>query len=196
MNTREQIKKLASLLEEKVMYFDHKSYDFEEDIPHLILDGERVNVESVWIDKKGLSMTITTKDTEFGLGFYEDIENGDTFETIDKELEECGMDEFLRDIYYEHPRSWEIGDYEDDFLTWEENTSTEETSTENTPTEETEEEKTQTYRIAVTNVEYGFIDVVATSLDEAMEKVESFDGDYYVNKNTITHTELIEVLDK
>lgn len=186
MNTREQIKKLASLLEEKVMYFDHKSYDFAEDIPHLILDGERVNIDSVWIDKKGLSMTITTKDTEIGLGFNEDIENGDTFETIDKELEECGMDEFLRDIYYEHPRSWEIGDYEDDFLTWEENTSTEET--------EKEGEKTQTYRIAVTNVEYGFIDVVATSLDEAMEKVESFDGDYYVNKNTITNTELIEIL--
>ena len=190
MNTREQIKKLASLLEEKVMYFDHKSYDFAEDIPHLIIDGERVNVESVWIDKKGLSMTITTKDTEIGLGFYEDIENGDTFETIDKELEECGMDEFLRDIYYEHPRSWEIGDYEDDFLTWDENTSTEETE------DEEEEGKAQTYRIAVTNVEYGFIDVVATSLDEAMEKVESFDGDYYVNKNTITNTELIEILDK
>lgn len=190
MNTREQIKKLASLLEEKVLYFDHKSYDFAEDIPHLIIEGERVNVESVWIDKKGLTMTITTNDTEFGLGFYEDIENGDTFETIDKELEECGMDEFLRDIYYEHPRSWEIGDYEDDFLTLEENTSTEETE------EEEEEGKAQTYRIAVTNVEYGFIDVVATSLDEAMEKVESFDGDYYVNKNTITHTELIEILDK
>ena len=186
MNTREQIKKLASLLGEKVMYFDHKSYDFAEDIPHLILDGKRENIESVWIDKKGLSMTITTKDTEIGLGFNEDIENGDTFETIDKELEECGMDEFLRDIYYEHPRSWEIGDYEDDFLTWEEDTST----------KDTKEEKTQTYRIAVTNVEYGFIDVVATSLDEAIEKVESFDGDYYVNKNTITHTELIEVLDK
>ena len=188
MNTREQIKKLASLLEEKVLYFDHKSYDFAEDIPHLIIDGERLNIDSVWIDKKGLSMTITAKDTEIGLGFYEDIENGDTFESIDKQLEECGMDEFLRDIYYEHPRSWEIGDYEDDFLTWEENTSTDETKE--------EEEKTQTYRIAITNVEYGFIDVVATSLDEAMEKVESFDGDYYVNKNTITNTELIEVLDK
>lgn len=190
MNTREQIKKLASLLEEKVMYFDHKSYDFAEDIPHLILDGKRENIESVWIDKEGLTMTITTKDTEIGLGFNEDIENGDTFETIDKELEECGMDEFLRDIYYEHPRSWEIGDYEDDFLTWEENTSTEETE------KEEEEGKAQTYRIAVTNVEYGFIDVVATSLDEAMKKVESFDGDYYVNKNTITNTELIEILDK
>ena len=189
MNTREQIKKLASLLEEKVMYFDHKSYDFAEDIPHLIIYNKRVNIESVWIDKKGLKMTVTTDDnTEINFGFYEDIENGDTFETIDKELEECGMDEFLRDIYYEHPRSWEIGDYEDDFLTWEENTSTQETKE--------EEEKTQTYRIAITNVEYGFIDVVATSLDEAMEKVESFDGDYYVNKNTIAHTELIEILDK
>ena len=188
MNTREQIKKLASLLEEKVMYFDHKSYDFEEDIPHLTLDGERKNISSVFISKDGLMMNVVTDDCEYGLGFYEDIENGDTFETIDKELEECGMDEFLRDIYYEHPRSWEIGDYEDDFLTLEENTSTEET--------EEEEGKAQTYRIAVTNVEYGFIDVVATSLDEAMEKVESFDGDYYVNKNTITHTELIEILDE
>ena len=186
MNTREQIKKLASLLEEKVMYFDHKSYDFAEDIPHLILDGKRENIESVWIDKEGLTMTITTNDTEIGLGFTEDEEN--TFETIDKELEECGMEGFLRDIYYNHPRSWDIGDYEDDFLTWDGNTSTEET--------EKEEGKEQTYRIAVTNVEYGFIDVVATSLDEAMEKVESFDGDYYVNKNTITNTELIEVLDK
>ena len=188
MNTREQIKKLASLLEEKVMYFDHKSYDFEEDIPHLILDYERKNIRSVSIGKDGLTMKVMTTDCEHRLGFCEDIEYGITFETIDKELEECGMDEFLRDIYYEHPRSWEIGDYEDDFLTWEENTSTEET--------EKEGEKTQTYRIAVTNVEYGFIDVVATSLDEAMEKVECFDGDYYVNKNTITNTELIEILDK
>lgn len=186
MNTREQIKKLANLLNGKTIHFDWKSYDFEEDIPHLILNGERVNIVSVWIDKKGQKMTITTKDTEIGRGFNEDIENGVTFETIDKELEEIGMDELLRDIYYEHPRSWEIGDYENDFLALEENTST----------EETEEGKTQTYRIAVTNVEYGFIDVVATSLDEAMEKVECFDGDYYVNKNTITHTELIEILDE
>ena len=188
MNTREQIKKLANLLNGKTIYFDWKSYDFEMDIPHLTLDGERKNISSVSIGKDGLTMKVMTTDCEYGLGFYEDIEYGETFETIDKELEECGMDEFLRDIYYEHPRSWEIGDYEDDFLTLEENTSTEET--------EEEEGKAQTYRIAVTNVEYGFIDVVATSLDEAMEKVESFDGDYYVNKNTIANAELIEILDK
>ena len=52
------------------------------------------------------------------------------------------------------------------------------------------------YRIAITNVEYGCIDVEADSLDEAMGKVESFDGDYFVHKNEITNTELIEVLDK
>ena len=52
------------------------------------------------------------------------------------------------------------------------------------------------YRIAITNVEYGCIDVEADSLDEAMEKAESFDGDYFVNKSEITNTEFIEVLDK
>ena len=52
------------------------------------------------------------------------------------------------------------------------------------------------YRISITNVEYGCIDVEADSLDEAMEKVESFDGDYFVHNNEITNAELIEVLDK
>ena len=52
------------------------------------------------------------------------------------------------------------------------------------------------YRIAITNVEYGCIDVEADSLDEAMEKVESFYGDDFVNKKEITNTELIEVLNK
>lgn len=100
MNVREQIKKVAELLEEKVMYFDWKSYDFAEDIPHLTLDGKRENIESVVINKDGTFMEVMTEDGEIGLGFYEDEEN--TFESIDKELEECGMDEFLRDIYYNH----------------------------------------------------------------------------------------------
>ena len=116
MNIREQIKKVAELLEGKVMYFDWNSYDLEEDIPHLIIDGARENIEAVAINKDGTSMEILTKDEEIGLSFTEDEEN--TFESIDKMLEECGMEEFLRDIYYNHPRSWEIGDYDMDFLTW------------------------------------------------------------------------------
>lgn len=114
MNIREQIKKLAELLNGETMYFDWKSYDLEEDIPHLNLDGNREDVVSVSISKDGLFMNVSTNSFETGLGFYE--EEGVTFETIDKELEDMGMDEFVRDIYYNHPRSWEIGDYEDDFL--------------------------------------------------------------------------------
>ena len=116
MNIREQIKRVAQLLEGKVMYFDWNSYDLEEDIPHLIIDGVRENIEAVAINKDGTSMEILIKDEEIGLSFTEDEEN--TFESIDKELEESGMEELLRDIYYNHPRSWEIGDYDMDFLTW------------------------------------------------------------------------------
>ena len=116
MILREQIKMIAELLEGKVMYFDWQYYEFEEDIPHLIIDGARENIESVTINKDDTFMEVMTKEEEIGLSFTEDEEN--TFETIDKELEECGMDEFLRDIYYNHPRSCEIGDYEIDFLNW------------------------------------------------------------------------------
>ena len=52
------------------------------------------------------------------------------------------------------------------------------------------------YRIAITNVEYGCIDVEADSLDEAMDKAESLDGDYFVHDSEITDKDLIEILDK
>lgn len=116
MILREQIKMIAELLEGKVMFFDWDSYDDAKDIPHLTFGETREDIESVFIAKDGTFMEITTEDSEIGLGFTEDEEI--TLETIDKELEKCGMDEFLRDIYYNHPRSEEIGDYELDFLTW------------------------------------------------------------------------------
>ena len=116
MILREQIKRVAELLEGNVMFFDWDSYDTEEEIPHLILDGKRENIETVFITKNGLEMVVETYEEELGLGFYED--ENTTFESLDKELEEMGMDKFLRDIYYNHPRSCEIGDYEIDFLNW------------------------------------------------------------------------------
>ena len=84
MILREQIKMIAELLEGKVMYFDWQSYEFEEDIPHLIIDGARENIESVAINKDGTFMEVMTEDGGFGLGLYEDEEN--TFESIDKNL--------------------------------------------------------------------------------------------------------------
>lgn len=115
MNTiREEIKKIAKLINGRTIYFDHKSYDFAEDIPHLILEGKRNNINSVSIGLDGLTMNVVCGDIEYGLVFYE--EGKWTFADIDKELEDIGMDRFLRDIYYETNESWEIGDYEDDFL--------------------------------------------------------------------------------
>ena len=62
--------------------------------------------------------------------------------------------------------------------------------------EEEEEEPTpRVYRFLITNVEYGFIDVEATSMEEAEEKVYAFDGDYFVNKNDVTNMEFDGFID-
>lgn len=116
MILREQIKMLAELLEGRIMFFDWDTYDNAEDIPHLILDGERQNIDNVYILKDGSIIEVATEKFVYGFILTEDDEN--TFETIDKRLEEIGMAEFLRVIYYNHPRSCEIGNYEDDFLNW------------------------------------------------------------------------------
>ena len=50
------------------------------------------------------------------------------------------------------------------------------------------------YRIAVTNVEYGFIDVEAESLQDAMDKAYALDGDYYVHNNEVTDASYLETL--
>ena len=43
---------------------------------------------------------------------------------------------------------------------------------------------------------YGFIDVVADNLEDAEEKVYSFDGDYFVNKNFVDIDGEIETLEE
>lgn len=50
------------------------------------------------------------------------------------------------------------------------------------------------YRIAVTNVEYGCIDVEAESLQAAMDKAYCLDGDYYVHNNEVTDASYLETL--
>lgn len=51
------------------------------------------------------------------------------------------------------------------------------------------------YRIMVSNIEYGFVDVVADSLEEAEAKAECLDGDYFVNNNETTSQGLLEMLE-
>ena len=48
----------------------------------------------------------------------------------------------------------------------------------------------KTYRFLTTCVEYGYMEVVATNEEDAREKVESYDGEYFVNKSYFTEVQL------
>ena len=52
------------------------------------------------------------------------------------------------------------------------------------------------YRIAITNIEYGCIDVKADSVAEAMDKAELLDGDYFVRNSEVTESSFLEMVDK
>ena len=52
------------------------------------------------------------------------------------------------------------------------------------------------YRIPVRYVEYGFIDVIADNIEEAKDKVDCYDGDYFVHKNFVEIEGEIETLEE
>lgn len=90
-------------------YFDHKSYDDAEDIPHIIFDGRRMNVMSTNFAFGGRALRCIVTDEIV----FEIIIN---LELDDDKLMEIGIDRLLRDMYYETEESGEIGDFELDFL--------------------------------------------------------------------------------
>ena len=52
------------------------------------------------------------------------------------------------------------------------------------------------YRIAITNIEYGIIDVEADSLGDAMKKAYSLDGDYFTHNSEVTDASFLEMVNK
>jgi hypothetical protein len=48
------------------------------------------------------------------------------------------------------------------------------------------------FRLGVTNIEYGCMEIEAETFEEAMDKAYSFDGDYFVHNNELTDIHLIE----
>ena len=115
MNTQEIVKKLAQLLynEEEgyngIVYFDWKTYDDENDIPHIIINGERVNIDEFRVNKDGTQISVISGDDIYTL-------NLTTSPFTEQEYEDMGMYTLLNDVYYETDYSWEIGDFEIDFL--------------------------------------------------------------------------------
>ena len=98
------IHKLAQLLDGETMFFDHFSYEYAEDIPHLMINNQRENVSSVFIKRDGSDMNIVAEYGQIQIDF------------MTANISQIELDELFRDIYYNHPLSWIIGDYENDFL--------------------------------------------------------------------------------
>lgn len=115
LKIRKELEKIAELLwsngSNGVVWFDHKSYDIETDIPHIDVDGERVWVETFLIHRDGSQFTICS-----GVDTYTLDMDAIPSEWDDDYFIEIGLDALLRDVYYETSESGDIGDYELDFL--------------------------------------------------------------------------------
>ena len=116
METREIVKKLAELLyKDEGVYdgavcFDWSSYDDKFYIPHLIIDGNRVNIEEFRVNKEGNEIiVIADYDNSYTL-------NLDECTYTEEDFEDMGMYSLLISVYCETDYSWEIGDFEIDFL--------------------------------------------------------------------------------
>ena len=114
METKNIIKKLAELLhKDKDVYngnicFDFGSYEFEEDIPHINILGKRELVQNIYFSKDGKTIIITNE------GSKELTLNVDSF--TEENFEDMDMYELLNTAYYETTYSYEIGDFEINFL--------------------------------------------------------------------------------
>lgn len=91
-----------------IICFDDINYDNEEDIPHLWVNGNLFIVASFKIDKKGVIVEVWNEENE---SISIDLNKHD-YEYYDN----IGLFTLFQDVYYETKESWEIGDYEMDFL--------------------------------------------------------------------------------
>ena len=115
MTTQEITKKIADLLYDEQycnyngnVYFDFSSYDDDSLIPYTYIDGEKELINHFWTNNDGTTISIS-------------LANGEHYDANLNELDEQTMEDMrlldiLRDVYYQTEQSWEIGDFELDFL--------------------------------------------------------------------------------
>ena len=115
LKIRKEIEKIAELLWSNgcdgIIHFDHKSYDDQTLIPHIDIDGERVLVDTFIINRDGSQFTIISGRDSYILDM-----DAIASEWNDDYFDQIGMFELLQDVYYETTESYDIGDYEIDFL--------------------------------------------------------------------------------
>lgn len=107
-------KKLVNLLyKEDGVYdgsicFDFSSYEYEDDIPYVIINNTKILVLNVYLPKDE-TFFIITSDTE--TDYVIDLNDYNEDELIAMNI--YGL---FQDIYYETSYSYEIGDFEEEFL--------------------------------------------------------------------------------
>jgi hypothetical protein len=115
MTIRDIVKKLANLLYkdegayEGVVCFDWSSYDFDEDIPYITIDGKEFQVEVFSVNETGTEITVSNNYDKYIIDLSD--------ETLTEEkCDDMGIYTLLSSVYYETDYSWEFGDFETDFL--------------------------------------------------------------------------------
>lgn len=52
------------------------------------------------------------------------------------------------------------------------------------------------YRFLTTNIEYGYIDVVADNIDDARDKAYSLDGEYFVHDSEVSDIQFENIVEE
>ena len=107
MTMFEIAQKVAELLKGRTIYFDFKSYDNEEDIPHIFDGFTRCNVSCVRFSEDGSFFEVLCDNYACRVDVTED--------GVDI-MDENELYELLSNIYYETDESHIIGDFETEFL--------------------------------------------------------------------------------
>ena len=109
MNIIEVAKMLGEFLKGETIYFDLASYSADAEPPFLVVDNKREIVESATLNKEGTFLVVEfANGGSAKFGFYE----GERLPIDDI----MGIYRLLKDMYYETDESFDIGDFEQDFL--------------------------------------------------------------------------------
>lgn len=108
------IKRLGVATNGETVYFEPNTYDFQEDIPRLeFKEGKGETLTEMRIQTKDnmVVVTMNTETSELVLPIdTSDTKLPDFLQTV------VNLEDILRDFYYGSSASWDIGDYELDFL--------------------------------------------------------------------------------
>lgn len=116
MEIKKRLKEIAELLwangYKGTICFDHKSYDDEDDIPRLRFGRKTFLVVMFNINSEGDRILIIDNNGKTCPMMTSDWSD----DWSDSYCESIGLFALLREVYYETKESWEIGDYELNFI--------------------------------------------------------------------------------